>query len=92
MNTEKAEYVKHYDRLRQRARDGDIADLVADPKFPIVVNGVNVCVIEAAFSYRLVQRGTRVAEFVNAPNSGAHAVKKNLLKACHGVESTEVRL
>lgn len=91
MKQDKAEYVKRHDELRRRLKAGDITDLIVGPKWACYVAGVHVTVVEADFAYRLVQRGTSVAEFLNVPNSALHSIKKKLLKACHHIESEEVR-
>jgi hypothetical protein len=91
MRSTKAEFVKRHAALKERMRLGEITDLALEPKWSCVVAGVTIAVVEAEFSYRLVQRGTQVAEFVNPSNSAIHSVRKKLLKACHGIESQEVR-
>lgn len=82
--------------LRARAAAGEIAALAEHPTWPIRHREEHICTVAADFFYRLVQRGTSdaagVAEFVNVPNSGAHALHKKLLKAFHGVESRDVRV
>lgn len=79
-------------QLQARLEAREIEELAERPGWPIVVYGERICVVVADFGYRDVQRGTHIAEFINPPRSALHLLQKKLLKACHGVEASEVRV
>jgi hypothetical protein len=92
MKVDRPEYLERKLALTSQQESGVIADLVLSPKYQIAFDGVAICVVEADFAYRDVQRGTLVAEFINGPNSGHHSMQKKLLLACHKVAALDVRV
>ena len=79
---------KHYQDLKARLRKGEITDLVLQPKFPLVVNGVKCGSYFADFEYN--ERGERVVIDVKGVRTPVYNLKKKLVQALHGVEVTEV--
>lgn len=79
-----------YRRLKLRVLAGDIADLELQPRYPLVVNGVKVAVYVGDFRYRLVADGTLVVADVKGVRTPVYALKRKLMRACHGIEITEV--
>ena len=83
---------RRWGELRILERAGQIAGLTLQPSFALVVNGVKVCTYRGDFSYVAVN-GPRVVEDVKSPATRANPVyrlKKKLLKACEGIDITEV--
>lgn len=83
-----------YSELKQWRNSGGITKLMVHPKFRLVVNGIEVGVFEADFSYYL--NGVRVVEDVKGQRSGTpyslFKIKKNLMKACLGIEVQEIKV
>lgn len=83
---------KRWGELKLLERAGQIAGLELQPSFALVVNGVKVCTYRGDFAYVAVN-GPRVIEDVKSPATRANPVyrlKKKLLKACEGIDITEV--
>lgn len=78
--------------LQQRERAGKITDLEPHPVFPLVVNGVKVGRYTADARYRVVATGEVVVEDAKSPatKTTAYKLRKLLVRACHGIEITEV--
>lgn len=77
--------------LKAEQEAGRIADLVCQPRFPCVVNGVEVCVYVADFMYYCYWG--RIVEDVKSEITRKHPVyrlKVKLVRAIHGVEIVEV--
>lgn len=82
---------RRYAELKLLERIGDVTELKCHPRFPMVVNGVKVCVYEADFSYR-DRAGVLVVEDVKSrpTMTPQYKLKKNLLLALHGIAVREV--
>lgn len=83
---------RRYGELLLLLRAGEIAGLEVQPKFVLTVNGVKVCKYFGDFAYVAVN-GARVVEDVKSAATRTNPVyrlKKKLLKACEGIDITEV--
>lgn len=80
-----------YGELKLMQRAGEISDLKVQPRFPLVVNGIQVAAYVADFRY-LDKRRAIVVEDVKSPVSRTpvYMLKKKLMAACHGLEVREV--
>lgn len=84
---------RRYGDLTLRARAGEVRNVEVHPRFPIGVNGLQVCVYVADFRYE--ERGKddkwqKVVEDVKGVKTPAYRLKKKLMRAVHGVEIKEV--
>lgn len=71
----------------------NITHLEFQPAFPIVHNGIKICIVKADFAY--MRNGTRIVEDVKAkgaPLTRAFTLGKKLVAAFHGVDITVVRI
>lgn len=83
---------RRWGELKLLQRAGEIADLQLQPSFDLIVNGVKVCAYRGDFGYFRVN-GPRVIEDVKSPitrKNPVYIIKKKLLKACEGIDITEV--
>ena len=78
----------HYQDLKLRVRKGEIKDLILQPKFPLVINGVKCGSYIGDFEY--VEGGRRVIVDVKGVKTPVYNLKKKLVKAVHGVEVVEI--
>jgi hypothetical protein len=78
-----------YSELKLLEAAGEIFDLKLQPKFPIVVNKQKICTYIADFEYELSD-GTKITEDVKGVKTPVYRLKKKLMKACFGIEITEV--
>lgn len=85
----KAEH-RRYRELRLMERGGEILDLELQPRFPLIVNGVKICVYVADYRYLDCQTGEVRIEDVKGTRTLVYAMKKKLMKAIHGIDITEV--
>ena len=70
---------------------GEITDLVAQPVFPIVINGVKVCKYIADASYK--RDGVLIVEDTKSEitrKNPVYRLKNKLMKAVHGIDIKEV--
>lgn len=79
-----------YRELRLMEQAGHIRGLELQPRYPMVVNGLTVCVYVADFRY-VAADGRAVVEDVKGVRTPAYVIKSKLLKALHGVEVSEVK-
>ena len=79
-----------YCELRLMERAGHIRNLELQPRYPMVVNGLTVCVYVADFRY-VAADGRAVVEDVKGVRTPAYVIKAKLMKALHGVEVSEVK-
>ena len=68
-----------------------ITDLVLQPRYPMVVNGVKVCTYVADFRYARADTGQVIVEDVKGMATPVYRIKKKLMLACHGIVVEEVR-
>jgi hypothetical protein len=76
--------------LRLMERNGEISGLELQPRFPLIVDGVEVAVYVADFRY--VEDGATVVEDVKSPMTRKlrpYRMKKKLMLALHGIEIRE---
>lgn len=81
-----------YRALKIRERIGEIKDLILQPSFDLVVNGLKVCSYRADFQY--VKDGVIVVEDVKSEPTAqkqVYRVKKKLMKAVFGIDILEVQ-
>lgn len=76
-----------YAVLKLMERAGEISGLELQPSFPIVVNGVRVCVYRADFRY--LERGRIVVEDAKGFRTPAYRLKRKLVQAQYGIEIRE---
>ncbi len=84
---------RRYSELKLMQQQGVIEGLLLQPRFPLLVNGVKIGHMTLDFAYR-DDNGTMVYEDVkggNATKTEAYRLRKKLLKACHGIDITEVQ-
>lgn len=86
----KAEAARYVElKLMQQA--GEIAELVLQPRFKLMVNGHKICFYVSDFRYRIAKTGEAVVEDVKGAITPTYRIKKALMNACHGITITEVR-
>ena len=80
-----------YGELLFLERAGEVFDIKVHPRFPLVVNGIQVAVYIADFRY-LDKRRNIVVEDVKSPVSRTpvYKLKCRLLAACHGLQVREI--
>ena len=78
-----------YQELRLLERAGEIADLILQPAYPLVVNGVRVGKYVGDFAYT-ERDGRRVLEDVKGVKTAVYQLKKRLMAALYGIVITEV--
>lgn len=95
---------KRYAELRILERSGEIRQLRVHPKYPLIVNGKEICVYEADFCYlahdaprafkgKVINMDMPVIEDVKGVRTAAYRIKKKLFEALHsGWRITEVRM
>ena len=74
--------------LRIHERVGEVSNIRRQVSFPLVVNGIKVCVYRADFVY--AQDGREVVEDVKGVRTAEYKLKRKLMLACHGIEISEV--
>lgn len=83
---------KHFLRLKEMERSGEITELNLQPKFKLSVNDCKICNYIADFSYR-GKDGELVIEDVKSPQTSKNPVfrlKKKLMKAVLNIEVHEI--
>jgi hypothetical protein len=78
-----------YSELKLLESAGEIFNLKLQPKFPIAVNKQKICTYIADFEYE-TKDGTIITEDVKGVKTPVYRLKKKLMKACFGIEITEV--
>lgn len=81
---------RRYGELKLLQAAGEISELGLQPRFPLVVNGVELGFYIADFIY-LNKAGRCVVEDFKGMNTALYVLKKKLMKACHGIDITEIR-
>lgn len=79
-----------WQELRLLERAGQIADLEYQPRYLLTVNGVVVGTYVGDARYRDVLRDRLVVEDVKGVRTPVYRLKKKLMRACHGIDITEV--
>lgn len=83
-----AKEAARYGVLLGEQKAGLIEGLEVQVSFDLVVNGITVARYVADFVYR--RAGVKVVEDVKGYRTAVYKLKKKLLKACLGIEITEV--
>lgn len=86
----KAEADRYSDLLLLQAAKM-IRELQPHPRYPLVVNGQQVCIYEADASYFDCKAGKYVVEDTKGQRTALFILKKKLLKACTGIEVFEFK-
>lgn len=79
---------KRYGELRLLERDGQIAGLELQPRYPLKVNGKLVTTYVADFRFR--EHGALVVEDAKGMRTQAYIIKAKLFAAIHGFQIREV--
>ena len=79
---------RRYRDLTRLRDSGEISQLVLQPRYPIVINGIKVCDYIADFSY--IGSAGVVVEDVKGIKTAVYRLKKKLMRAVHGIDITEV--
>lgn len=79
-----------YQELRILVRTGEISDLELQKRIPITIDGIKVCTYIADFVYKVRSGGETIIEDAKGYKTAIYRLKKKLVKACHGIEITEV--
>lgn len=76
-----------WQQLQLLQRAGEIRNLQRQVSYPIVVNGVKVCIYRADFVYE--DECGQVVEDVKGMKTPTYNLKKKLMKAVHGIDILE---
>lgn len=79
---------RRYRELTRLRDAGEISQLRLQPRYPIVINGIPVCVYVADFSY--IGSTGIVVEDVKGVRTAVYRLKNKLMRAVHGIDITEV--
>jgi len=82
---------REYGKLKILLQAGEIVDLELQPSWTIVINNIKVCVVKMDFAYTITATGVREVVDVKGMDNPVSKLKRKLLLACHGVETTLVR-
>ena len=78
---------KRYQDLRLLERSGEIESLELQPRYDLIVNGVNIGFYKADFRY---WRGCKqIIEDVKGMRTATYQLKKKLIAAIYGIEILE---
>lgn len=80
---------RRYRELKLLQQAGLITGLEVHPRYPLIVNGVKVCVYEADFRY--TQNGRQVVEDAKGVKTDVYKLKRKLMRAVHGIEIVETQ-
>lgn len=78
----KAEFYE-YTRLKQLQSLGEISNLTVHNKYPIIVNGVKICVVMDDFNYFDHKTNQQVCVDVKGQDLPMSKLKRKLVKACY---------
>lgn len=83
---------RRFGELSLLERAGQIKGLVCQPRFPIIVNGTEVCTYVADFTYVEEGRGTVIEDVKSPPTRKLplYRLKTKLLKVTRGLEVVEI--
>jgi hypothetical protein len=83
---------RRWEELKLMQRSGLITNLIHQPSFDLIVNGVPICKYRADAEYYTAD-GERVVEDFKSPATVTplYRVKRALMAAIHGITITEVR-
>ena len=80
---------RRFGELRMLEMAGEITALECQTRFPLVVNGVKVCVYVADFTYVETMTGEKVTEDVKGVRNSTYKLKRALMKAVYGITIKE---
>lgn len=80
-----------YQELKALQQAGLIRDLECQPKFALVVNGVDCGAYLGDFRYVDCETGQSVTEDTKGVATEVYKLKRRLVRAIHGVDVQEVR-
>ena len=81
---------RRYEELKLLQYGGAIEGLELQPKFPLVVNGVNIGEYRADFTYKDCETGGQIVEDVKGVATPVYKLKAKLVQALYGVTVQEV--
>lgn len=79
-----------YSELKLMERAGEISDLVLQPRYPLLVNGLKVATYVADFRYRDLGLDAVVVEDAKGFRTPDFILKSKLFEALHGFPVREV--
>ena len=79
---------RRYCDLRLLERAGEISRLTLQPRYPLTVNGLHVCVYVADFDYVETKSGRLVTEDTKGVKTKEFIIKAKLFHAVYGREVT----
>lgn len=68
---------------------GEVSNVRRQVEFPLVVNGLRVCIYRADFVYHCKQRGREIVEDVKGMKTDVYKLKAKLMRACYGIDIVE---
>ena len=80
---------RRYLELKLMQQQGEISNLSLQPRFRLEINGVKICDYIADFRYTPTDTDQEVIEDVKGAITPVYRVKRNLMKAIHGIEILE---
>ncbi len=78
-----------YQMLLLQERGGDIRNLKRQPRFDLIVNGVNVGYYKADYEYDLVATGAHIVEDCKGVRTPVYRLKRKLMKALYNIDILE---
>lgn len=79
-----------YSELKLLIRAGTIRDLELQPEFPVVVNGVKICVYRADFAYSALDGKRTVEDVKSGPTkTPVYRLKRKLVEAIYDIRILE---
>ena len=78
-----------YNELQLLVKAGEIGDLKLQVKYPLVVNGVNICSYVADFTYTDYRTMHTITEDSKGMKTPVYKLKAKLMKAIHGIDILE---
>lgn len=79
---------KRYGELKLMVKAGAFQELVLQPEFPIIINGIKICKYVGDFSY--YENGKYILEDVKGFKTSVYRLKKKLMLAVHNIKITEI--
>ena len=77
---------RRYQELQYLLSGGEIADLVLQPKFHMMVNGKKICTYAADFQYTIPATGEVIVEDVKGMETPVFRLKRKLLNTLYGFD------
>lgn len=82
--------LSHYCSLKILQRAGQITELVIHPRYPIVINKQQVCIVELDFAYR-DEMGLLRVDDVKGMDTPVSKLKRKLVEAAYGFQVNIVK-